>query len=51
MLTSLSYSVDKISEINKELEKSEKKIVENLRSISSSLSYKVDNLYMINKKI
>ena len=37
MITSLSHSIDNLSEINKKIEKSENKITDNLRYISSSL--------------
>ena len=50
MVTSLSYSVDKISEINKKIE-SENKFIDNFRSMIASLSHSVDKISKINKKL
>ena len=51
MSSSLTHSVDNLSEINKKIEKSENKFIDNFRSMLASLSCLVDDLSEINKKI
>ena len=51
MITSLSHSVDNLSEINKKIEKSENKFTNNFRTMLASLSHSVDKISEINKKI
>ena len=51
MITSLSHSVDKVSLINKKLEKSENKFIDNVRTMLALLSHSIDNLSVVNKKI
>ena len=51
MITSLSHSVDNLSEINKKIEKSENKFTDNFRTMLASLSHSVDKISEINKKI
>ena len=51
MSYSLSDNVDNLSEINKKIQKSENKFIDNCRSILASLSCLVDDLSEISKKI
>ena len=50
MLASLSHSADNLSEINIKIEKSENKFIDNFRSIQTSLSHLVHDLFEITKK-
>ena len=51
MITSLSHSVDNLSEINKKIEKSENTFIDAFRSMSSLLISLVSDLSENNKKI
>ena len=51
MITSLSHNADNLFEINKKIEKSENKLIDNFRTILASLSYSVNKISEINKKI
>ena len=51
MSSSLTHSVDNLSEINKKIEKSENKFIDNFRSMLASVSHNVDKISKINKKL
>ena len=50
MSSLLSRIVDILSEINKKIEKSENKFIDNFRAMLTSLSHSVDKISEINKK-
>ena len=51
MSSSLSHIVDKISEINKKLQQSKNKYIDNFKTMLDLLSHSIDNLSVINKKV
>ena len=51
MPSSLSHNVDNLSVINRKIEKSENKFIDNLGTMLASLSRSVDKISEINKKI